>query len=81
MYLTVLEYLLVRVAFGAVVLVYRAAGLFVLAVLWLLGVVARLVLRPLSRELARAIGRLVGHARVVAWRRTAPPAAVRGGRV
>ena len=66
MYLTVLEYLIVRVALGAVVLAFRAAGLLALAVLWLFGAGARLVLRPLSREIARAIGRLVGHARVAA---------------
>jgi hypothetical protein len=60
MYLTILEYALVRLGLGAVRLVLRAAGLLVLAVMWASRVLMRLALRPLMRELARAIGRLRG---------------------
>lgn len=72
MFLTLLEYLLIRVAFGLVVLLFRAAGLVMLAALWLLGALAAVVVRPLSRELARAIGRGVGHARLALRGRRRP---------
>jgi hypothetical protein len=61
MYLSILEYALVRLGLGAVRLALRAAGLLVVAAMWVSGVLMRPVLRPLTRELARALGRLCGH--------------------
>lgn len=70
MYLTILEYALVRFGLGAVRLMLRAVGLLLLVALWAAGVLARIVLRPLLREIAQSLGRIAGHARIAAavWR-------------
>ena len=70
MYLSVLEYALVRLGLGAVRLVLRAAGLLFLAVMWASGALMRLVLRPPMRELAYALGRLRGHWQLAARSRS-----------
>ena len=61
--LTILEYALVRLGLGAVRLAFRALELVALAVFWGLGVVLRLALRPLTRELAYSLGWLREHSR------------------
>lgn len=64
MYVTILEYMLVRLGVGAMRLAVRVLELIALVVLWALGVLLRLVLRPLARELGRTLGRLRGQVRV-----------------
>lgn len=66
MYVTILEYALIRLGLGAVQLVLHAVRLLFLAGLWVLGMLVRLAFRPLMRELARALGRLRGHLRLAA---------------
>ena len=79
MYLTLLEYVLVRLFFGTARVMVRAVGLAALLVIWLVGALLRLVGRPVLRELARACGRLLGHARL-AWTQPAGPGRVGVGR-
>ena len=70
MYLTLLEYVLVRLFFGAARVVVQAIGLAARLVLWLLGALLRLGGRPMLRELARAVGRLRGYRQLAVRSRT-----------
>lgn len=70
MYLSILEYVLVRLGIGAVRLAFRALELVAFVALWMLGAVLRIVLWPLALELARTLGRLRGYSRVAARDRT-----------
>jgi hypothetical protein len=69
--LTILEYVLFRLGLGRCASRCRAFELVGLAALWALGVLLRLVLRPLARELAYMVGRLRGHSRLAARDRAA----------
>lgn len=80
MYVTLLEYLFVRVAFGLIVALFRAAGVVVSVVLWVLGAAVRCAVRPVARALARAIGRAIGHAELAAAARRRAGRAMRTAR-
>lgn len=61
MYVSVLEYVLVRLGFGAVRLGLRAVGLLIQTVVWASAMLTHLVLRSLMREFAHALRRLWAH--------------------
>jgi hypothetical protein len=54
------EFVVLRLIVGLLVLIARALGLLLVGVLWMVASVLRVILRPVLRELAYAIGRMRG---------------------
>lgn len=77
MYITLSEFVLIRLGFGAARLALRVVRLVALVTLWALVVLARLLLRPPADELARVLGRLWGYWRLASLARAEGRPAIR----